>query len=60
MAVVQLTLTDVEGGEVRAELRTLDGEQDRCQTGAQMIMESVMAHMSRIAHEEEQEPQTMH
>lgn len=50
MAVIQLTLTDVgTDGEVRAELRTLDGESDHVQTSAQAIMESMMEHLSSIA-----------
>ena len=51
MAVIQLTLSDVgTDGEVRAELRTLDGENDHLQTSAQIIMESVMEHVSTIAY----------
>lgn len=51
MAVIQLTLTDIgTDGEVRAELRTLDGSDERCMTTAQVIMESVMEHMNTIAY----------
>lgn len=50
MAVIQLTLTDVgTEGEVRAELRTLDGESGYLVTSAQIIMESVMEYVGTIA-----------
>lgn len=52
MAVVQLTLTDVGNGDVKADLRLLDGDREYAQTSAQILMESVMEHIGSIAHEE--------